>query len=745
MTERRTSRLRALLGDWRARWAALAPADQAGYAVGALAVLIAFAVSSCGIGGPFPDGHYASTSVIGTAAYNSWRWKTIFPVEVYVDHPPGPATYYMHHPLGLFWVIDILGKVFGLHDWVLRLPPLVYVTTTTWLLFKLGRAIWGAVAGGITALAYVALPITLGYANYHDLEQPVIFGFVLSTWGYLRFIRTWRDRYAIASVLGFAFALNNDWAGYLWGAPFLAVLFVYAYLVEKPTRMPLQMKRFGRYWALMCIAIAFSLALELGVLAASGRISDVLSSYLMRSAGSGIPLKTVLAARRYRIELMFTSLGIGLGKLALPIIVARAVIKRSHLELLSLPIFVCALCQYLVFKEGADVHIFWPHYFAPYFALAMGALTASAGELTVWIAERLGSAVDRHRAAAAAPWVALVLLGAPTAFILKDGLSLVRLARETGGRFAEANLDTDLDKEAVLRWFLRGMPPTVGIAYHASIHDGWALQWELRPRLSSAREPAIGGVSEATRVYILDTRGLPGNELRQVAARYHVHAVGSLWVMDRSERPAPLDGYVLEEREPSLFERWWLGPTEPVRSVRWNAWSTWEWRTMLGQPAVVPTAAPVTTEELRIAHNAALDRGDAAGAARLRAALEARFDLHRTAAFEGGTALLGGVQRTGARRSITLYFRAGSFPGDARFLIHAKVLAPPRFSALPAAPENLELASGAPWPTSFWRPGGIYSNEVVYRKRPGTEALTGSWIPGPRRLGADAPVELERL
>ena len=88
---------------------------------------------------------------------------------------------------------------------------------------------------------------------------------------------------------------------------------------------------------------------------------------------------------------------------------------------------LCALVQYLVFKEGADIHIFWPHYFAPYFALAMGALSASAGELTVWMGDRLGTGLTRHRAAsAAAPWVALALLGAPTVFILKDGLSLVR-------------------------------------------------------------------------------------------------------------------------------------------------------------------------------------------------------------------------------------------------------------------------------------------------------------------------------
>jgi hypothetical protein len=712
-----------------------------GCALGALAVLIAVAVSTCGIGGPFPDGHYASTSVIGTAAYNSYRWKTLFPVEVYVDRPPPDSTYYMHHPLGMFWMIDVLGKVFGLHDWVLRLPPLLYVTGTTVLLFKLGRALWGPVAGGITALAYVALPITLGYANYHDLEQPVIFGIVLAS-----FVRTWRESYAVASVLGLFFALNNDWPGYLWGAPFLAGLFVYGYLLDEPSRGPLRMKPFGRYWALMCVAIAFSVALELGVLAASGRISDVLTSYLYRSAGSGLPLKVVLAARRYRIELMFTTLAIGLGKLALPIIVARAVIKRSHLELLPLPIFLCALVQYLVFKEGADVHIFWPHYFAPYFALAMGALSASAGELTVWIGDRLGMGLTRHRAAsAAAPWVALALLGAPTALILKDGLSVVRLARETGGRFAEANLDTDLDKEAVLRWFLRGRPPTVGIAYHGAIHDGWALQWELRPRLSAANQPMMGGFTEATRVYILDTRAVSAGELRQAAARYHVHAVGHLWVMDRAEPHAPLDGYELEEREPSLLQRWWLGPTEPVRSVRPDAWVTWEWRTMLGQPAAVPTTPPVTTEELRIAHNAALQRGDLPGAARLRAALAARFDVRRTAEFEGGTALLGGVQRTGARRSITLYFLAGNIAGEARFSVHAKVVAPPRFSGLPAAPENLEIAGGPTWPTGFWRRGEIYSLEIVYRKRPGTETLTGSWVPGPRRLGTDAPVEIARL
>ncbi len=708
------------------------------------AVLIGLAVSLYGIGGPFPDGHYASTSVIGTAAFNMHRWQTWLPIQVYTDRFPGPSSYYMHHPLGMYWVIAALCRVFGFHDWVLRLPPLVYVPVTTWLLAKLGRELWGEVAGGLAALAYVALPITLGYANYHDLEQPVMFGTALATWGYLRYVRTWRERYAVASVLGFFYALNQDWAAYLWGAAFVGGLFVYLFLIPARRRGPLRDLPISRYWAFMCVAAAVALAGEIAVLADSTRYSDVLTSYSLRSAGADMPLRAVLKAREYRIELMFTGLGIALGKLALPVIVLRAWRRRSHLELLPLPLLFCAVVQYVVFKQGADVHIFWPHHFASYFALGVGALAASASDGARWLAARLERSRPGPAWRRAAPWVGAALVGLPVLFVLKDGLSLVRLARETGGRFAEVNLDTDLDKEAVLRWFLARMPDSAGVAYHGGIHDGWALQWALRPRLSAPGQPVIGPVAEGTRVYVMDTRLASLGEVRQAAAQYHVHAVGNLWVFDRREPHAPLDGYEMDEREPSLAQRWWLGPAEPIRSVRASPWVTWEWRTLLGQAAAEPSAPPVTTEELRIAHNAAVRRGDAVAAARLRGELAARFDHQVTAEFDGGTALIGEIQRRGARRSLTMFFVAGTFPGDARFAVHAKVVAPPRFSTLPADPNDLEIAGAPTWPTSLWRRGEIYSLQAVYRKRPGTEVLTGRWVPGPRARGP-SPVELLRL
>ena len=71
----------------------------------------------------------------------------------------------------------------------------------------------------------MSLPITLGFANYLDIEQPVMLGCIVATWGYARFRQTGRDLYALASVAGFAFATLHDWEAFIWGAAFLPFLF----------------------------------------------------------------------------------------------------------------------------------------------------------------------------------------------------------------------------------------------------------------------------------------------------------------------------------------------------------------------------------------------------------------------------------------------------------------------------------------------------------------------------------------
>jgi hypothetical protein len=725
---------RRAVADW---WRARSRAELAGVALAVVAIGIAFVAGTWGIFGPIPEGHYASDGAIGMAAENMWRLHTKLPVVGYQVQAPVPANYYMHHPMGVFWVVALLGKVFGFRDFVLRLPAVAYVTLTPVFLYLTARELWGRLAAGLTALAFVSLPITLGFANYHDLEQPVMFGCAIATWGYVRFARTWRERYAIASVLGFAFALNNDWQAYLWGGFMLAALFVRGYLFPEGWFGALRMRPFGRYLGLLCAAILASMALEIAVLDESGRIADLLGSFFVRSGGSGLPWKAVLASRQYRIGLMFSGLAIFLGKLALPVIVARAVLLRQDLELVALPFLGAAAVQYLGFKQGADVHIFWPHMFANYFALAMGGLAAAVADAAAFIGRRLPQP-RADRIVAAAPFIALALVGLPLCLVLKDGLSLFRLARESGGRFAEANLESDLDKDAVLKWFLPRVPPTTPVGFHGSIHDYWDKQWQLRPRTTVGNQSVVS--PGAPRVFVMDARTSSLADLRAAAAHLHVHAVGATFIADRNEPAAPIDGYALDERNPSFFEAWAYGSTEPIRTVRRDPWLTWEWRLLYGQTAPLPTGTPVTNDQLRIAHNMAKTRGDAGAAAALRASLAARFNLPLAARYDGGTELLGAIIDRGAQRSITLYFVAGTFTADSRFGVHAKVLAPPRFSTLPSDPTDLEIHGAPTYPTTLWRAGHIYTVKFVYRRRPGHERFTGAWVGGPRRLETTSPL-----
>src|SRR5450755_1338922 len=163
----------AFLRQATLRLRAAAPVEVTGAAIAWGAVLLAALTGLRGINGIFPDGHFSSNAAIGVFAENMLRWRTPYPVMGYLEHAPSSGNYYMHHPLGILWTTALLERIFGFHNWVLRLPAVVYVTATPYFIWRIARELWGAIEGGLSALAFVALPIALGYANYHDLEQPV--------------------------------------------------------------------------------------------------------------------------------------------------------------------------------------------------------------------------------------------------------------------------------------------------------------------------------------------------------------------------------------------------------------------------------------------------------------------------------------------------------------------------------------------------------------------------------------------
>jgi hypothetical protein len=694
--------------------------------------------------GPILAGHYAAAGGMGIMAENMLRWHIPGPVWEYTRTRPGPSMYYCHHPWGIFWTTTLLMKLFGRHDVVCRLAPVLLSAATPPLLHALGRAIWRPAAGAAAAAAFVVLPITLAFAGFNALEVPVMAWSLLGLWGFVRLTQTGRRRHLAAALIGTLLALHADWPGFMLAGAMLGFGLVRGYLVRGVFGPLRHERRYAQWWAIGSALAVLSFALYLALFKDAGKLDDLFGSYGMRSSGNAVPLAAVLASRRYWIELSFSPIAIALGKAAAVLSVARLLVLRREHEVIPLAVLFMATVQYLVFKQGADIHVFWPQYFGAYFALGMGAIVAT-------LAPAIGFVWKRGRGprpAVAALGVALL----PILAIARDGVPALRYAHETGGRFNEKGLiiHSDGAKTAFLHFIEPGIPRAATVALHESMKPTWAQVWALGGRVVAGNRPvpkARGG----NEIYLADTRYLLDDLQAQLAREGHVTAVGPFWKVVESEPFAPIDAYAFVEREPSWWEWYFVSGTEPHREIVADPYRTWELRTHFGQAAEIPAVPPVTLDQKRIAHNLAVAAGDEARAAALRAEL-GRELKPLGAAFDDGTELLGARYEEGARSLLTLWIKAGGpTTADVQLTVKSKVTARAAWSTTMADPTEREVGLPLAIPPQRWRKGFIYADPVAIRKRPGTEVFRASfWVRGagspPKRVGGGgAAVEVLTL
>jgi 4-amino-4-deoxy-L-arabinose transferase-like glycosyltransferase len=698
--------------------------------------------------GPLLAGHYASSAGVGIIAENMLRWRIPGPVWEYTSQRPPPSLYYCHHPWGIFWTTAALMKLLGRHDYLCRLAPVLLSAATPPLLHALGRAIWRPIAGAAAAAAFVVLPISLAFANFNALEVPVIAWSLLGLWGYVRLGQTGRRRHLVAALGGTLLALHGDWSAFVLVGALLAFGVLRGYLLRPLFGAPKSERRFAEWWVLATSLSTLTLLLYLYLFQKSGKLDDLFGSYGMRSSGNALPLARVLDQRRYWIELCFTPAAIALGKVAAVVGLLRLIWLRREHEILPLLVLLMATVQYLVFKQGADIHVFWPHYFAEYFALAMGLLTATLAG----IAERLPALLARLRkrpAPAPAPraWMMALGLGLiPVPIIARDGIPALRYARETGGRFNEKGLliHSDGEKTAFLRHLAPTLAPGAAVEMHEGMKTTWSQVWTLggRPVAQNRPLPQRGKSSE---MYLADTRFLLDELQGDLTKSFHVTAVGPFWKVAPRENAAPIDAFTLVEREPAWWEWYFISGTEPHREVVPDAYATWELRTHFDQRAALPTEPPATLEQKRIAHNMALSAGDDDKAQALLAEIEAALTpVH--ARYDDGSEILGTTFHEGACSMLTLIVRAGGpAAADVQLAVRSRVTQKARFSLTMADPTTREVGIPLPIAPKRWKKGFLYSDQVQIRKRPGTEVFSAAyWVRGkgvaPKLLGG-GPVE----
>jgi hypothetical protein len=692
----------------------------------ALFVSVAFAAAAFWeLGDSFSAGHYAASSAVCTGAENMWQWGILAPVAHHTLRPPVPSEYYCHHPFGIFWVTALFMKALGHQAWACRLPAAIQSALTPAVLYLAARALWGPVAGVVAAASYAVVPIALSFADMNALEVPVIFATVVAIWGYARFRQTYARRFLALGLGGLLYAVCCDWAAVIFAAVMLGAVFASVFLLRRWTLIA-DRRRIAGFWGLAVALCAIAIAAHLYTFQHFGQLNELFAQGTLRSAGVEQPLSHVLFARKFWIEVSFTELAIALGKLALPVLALRVVARRSELEALPLAVFAMALLQYVVFKQGADIHIFWPFYFAEYFALAFAGLVQSVLELLQRVTRIF------PRTAGAWPNYACLGLGLLVPFaILPDGLRALHYGHRSGGRFNENGHPTKPDKEkvAVLEWLTRRMAPNTGVTLHPGMRQSLWVDWTMRRPAATVSHPPSTPATGQDRYYVADMRFMTATEQEALVQNFSVTALDTFLTVDRAAPKGEFQVLDVQRYEPSWLEKYWVSSTHALRRVVPNPFVTWELRDRFElSPNDPPARAPVSFEEIRIAHNIAVARSDEAGAARGLTALLAGCDHSASRTFADGDQLLGTRLERGTSLVYSVYLlAAGPDASEPALVMHSIVESAPASSLV--GKDTAVADVGVPFgiPTSRWKRGYVYVSLTEVIRRIGRERWYGSF------------------
>jgi len=614
----------------------------------------------------------------------------------------------------------------GHHDWVVRLPAVLLSGLTVPLLYGLGRALWGPVSGAVAVVAFVTLPIALAFCNLSNLEVPAIFGMLLLAWSCVRFLQSALRRFWWLSLFAAVFACGMDWPGLVFSALWLGGLFLTQIGFATYFRVS-NAPAVRRLLLVGGLLVALTVTIQISWFARLGQLGDFLRSGSARTAGAELPLAEVLESRRYWIELSFTWLAVLIGKLMLPVLLVRVVALRRPLEWCVLALLGAASFHYVVFKNGADVHVFWSHYFAPYYALALGALVATLQPFFEWLGQRAGAHWLATRGSCW-PQVAALCVGLlPSLFIMGDGVSALVYARLTGGRFDQrgALIHADKDKVAFMEWLAPSVPVFSGAVLHPSMKPSFWMSWSLGRPLFAGPAPFVPS-SGRDRFYLLDARFAEGAELKRLAATFQADVVGPYWAFDRALPVGPPHGFAIRRRAPLGWERYFISGVHDLYAVEPSALHAWEAQDHFAQPAGLPkTSSPKDAEELRILHNLALSRGDAGAAAERLAELLRGADLGVATDYDDGTQLLAILREP---RQFRILFRAARPPAhQQQFRVFSRVSRPKRWSLVPRDTQPREVGLQSSIPRPLWKKGYVYSLAFELLPRPGFEELYGAF------------------
>jgi hypothetical protein len=673
------------------------------------------------IGMPVANGHFAVVGSRGIIADNFLIWKMISPVRSYCLSAPRGTDVYAHHPWITFWLIGACRYLFGRHDWVPRVYPVVMNALMPGVFYLFGRSLWGTIPGALCALGWAVLPITLAFAQFPGFEVPVVFGCIAFSWALVRFRQTGYIRWGWLAIAAIVFTAQTDWTATLYvlfvcGLAILGLAFAPAQnLAPMPNRRAL------RFWVVAVAALGACVLFYLKAFDKLGVTQDWLHSAEFRATGNSQPFAEVLQGRRFWLETSFTELGIGVMLLGAVIMLLRLALTRRFEEWLPLVFLLVSTIHYFYFKNAADIHIYWPLPFAAQFALSLGAIAANVLDV---VKKQQSTRAHRIR-----PLV-LVGMAAVTLLILPDGIRGLNFARDTGGRFNEHGrlILQDVDKTNVLRFLAPKIPQNSRVALDSSMHPNWAQEFALERPISEVNL-ARSGKGGGDRYRFLDARFSAASTLSQIASQSPVVVVGPFWFIDGDKDPTPIVAYRFVNREPRWWEWFLIQAHDPMQSIQTDPMATWELRLHFGQkPNPEPTQSGGDFEGVRIGHNLAVQLGAEEAIKTYRAKLEHSLDHSYDDTSPNGVRFIGQRFTQGVLNYLELYFIApGPLDESATYNLWSVVKQRAPLSLVMPDDTTKSQCLKFAIPPALWKTGMIYVSVSEIRKRPGVEVFEGAW------------------
>lgn len=702
--------------------------------IAAYAAFAFFAVMTFwGAFSPHGEGHLGGGLVANVmVGENAFRWRQWYPSWLWFTEAAPPAAQWIcSHPYGMLWVAGGTARAFGHSNFVAVMPAIVMSCLTPPILWSTVRKQLGEFGAACTAWGFVCLPLAIGFAKFQSLEVFVIFGCALFSWGHVRYLESGRYLHLMASIAGAAFASTGDWPGFIYLGAVLGWGFARRFLTPTTWSPRVNRERYARWWATTAVMTA-SMGLFTMILLYKGNRIECLLAQATRRSVHGSVHETLFQAferRKTWVEASFTPLPLFLGKVACIVSVVRTLRYRRDEEVFALVALLLSYVQYMAFPQGADVHTFWPHYFALYFAFAFGQLGSTVHGLVTKAWSRFAPGTSLPRATQRVDAVALGILGIFLAVVMPDSLRCAFNWRSTGGNFASSG-PMNRDQTLVLRRVVRPLVPRgdlleVDSSLPFGAAQSWATQRDFRNSSSGPMQRDV-----PSPVWLGRPSALSGTNFVRFGSEALVQAYGDLWVVDRRHSAGPANAYSLGERAPSLLELWLFTETEPAYDIGTapDPFLTWELRHHLEQTDLPPLPSDSSSlDELRILRNRAASMGATADVASFDQRILARLALHEDRSFAPGITLLGTRTDDFAVRMGEVWIRVdGPAAGERRLSVIAKVVARAQFSWITPDPQTLTFNVPLSIPSSLWKVGFVYRFRFPMRKRPGVERFSAT-------------------